>query len=289
MTQTTAFPFDRLAVTETPPAAPVTPAVAIEPVVVKPGYMKPIFATLGVHLGTAVVAAIVLLIPAIVFFGEKAENLSVGATFGIALVQQILTLAFLPILARINGTSLTELLALKRPQGGRRANRLIVIFALILMLVGGLVALAVLNYPQGSNSPVGSAASIAGLKGLAWWSAIAAIVLAAPIGEELLFRGYLVSRLSASKLGTTGAIWISSLLFALAHLNYPLLGMAFIGGLGAALALVRIRSGSIWPSISLHILWNSFIVLMSLGPITMMPTPGNMFLRCIICALKLCP
>ena len=133
------------------------------------------------------------------------------------------------------------------------------------MLVGGLVALAVLNYPQGSNSPIGSAASIAGLKGLAWWSAIVAIVLAAPIGEELLFRGYLVSRLSASKLGTTGAIWVSSLLFALAHLNYPLLGMAFIGGLGAALALVRIRSGSIWPSIGLHILWNSFIVLMSLG------------------------
>ena len=46
-----------------------------------------------------------------------------------------------------------------------------------------------------------------------------AFVVLAPVGEETLFRGFLYKGIAASRAGPIGAIMVSSLVFALLHVN----------------------------------------------------------------------
>lgn len=75
-----------------------------------------------------------------------------------------------------------------------------------------------------------------------------------PIVEELLFRGMVLNGLR--KYGDTFAVVASALLFGLYHGNFVQMVFAFIAGL--VMALVVVRTGSLWPSILIHFL-NNFI------------------------------
>lgn len=80
------------------------------------------------------------------------------------------------------------------------------------------------------------------------------VVCVAPLIEELVFRGVLLSGL-ASRLPVGWAILVSALIFGGAHLPdfkfawYPVPTLVLMG---VALAWLRVRSGSLWPSITLH-------------------------------------
>lgn len=80
------------------------------------------------------------------------------------------------------------------------------------------------------------------------------VVTVGPLVEELLFRGMLLSALMR-RLRVGWAVAACSLLFALVHLPdlgflwYALPGLAL---LAAALAWLRLRSGSIWPAVVAH-------------------------------------
>ena len=75
-----------------------------------------------------------------------------------------------------------------------------------------------------------------------------------PLVEEVLFRGVLLSAL-LRRLRTVWAVPASALLFALVHLPdlhwlwYALPNLAL---LGVVLAWLRLRSGSLWPSVIAH-------------------------------------
>ena len=79
------------------------------------------------------------------------------------------------------------------------------------------------------------------------------LVVIAPIAEELLFRGYLFG-----KLRKYAPLWISilitSALFALVHFAWNV-GLD-VFALSIVLCLLRVVSGSLWPSIMLHMLKN---------------------------------
>ena len=83
-----------------------------------------------------------------------------------------------------------------------------------------------------------------------------AVAVAAPLFEELLFRGFLLPSLAASRLGAAGAAALSSLLFAALHLQYDLFDMAGVFLLGALFAAARLASGSTLLTIGLHVLTN---------------------------------
>lgn len=83
-----------------------------------------------------------------------------------------------------------------------------------------------------------------------------AVVVAAPVFEELLFRGFLIEGLRRSRAGAVGAALVSSVLFAFIHLQYDLFDMAAIFGLGLLFAVMRLKSGSTWLVIGLHALSN---------------------------------
>ncbi|MCL6648499.1 MAG: CPBP family intramembrane metalloprotease [Chloroflexi bacterium] len=84
--------------------------------------------------------------------------------------------------------------------------------------------------------------------------ALLSAALIAPIAEEAFFRGLVLQGL-IGRLGAVGAVVVSSLLFALSHLVPQVIPPIFL--LGILLALLRLWSGSLWPAILLHSLFNT--------------------------------
>lgn len=79
------------------------------------------------------------------------------------------------------------------------------------------------------------------------------VMVAAPLFEEFLFRGFLFQQMRVS-LGKTHAILLSALVFASVHLSIESFLPLF--GLGAILAMVYHHTQSLWASILTHALWN---------------------------------
>ena len=79
----------------------------------------------------------------------------------------------------------------------------------------------------------------------------------APIGEEVLFRGYIFTALRNWRGPWTAAV-ITGLLFGLVHVgSAPLLDLVPLAVLGAALRVLYRKTGSLYPCIALHSLNNS--------------------------------
>jgi putative membrane protein len=90
--------------------------------------------------------------------------------------------------------------------------------------------------------------------------------LIAPIVEELVFRGLLMTALSKFKKRYVDII-VSSTLFGLIHvLQYGWVITDFIiyAGAGLLLCMLFRYTRSIYWSMALHILWNSFLIIVSL-------------------------
>ncbi len=84
------------------------------------------------------------------------------------------------------------------------------------------------------------------------------LVVFAPVFEELLFRGFLLSRMSIllSEKKQWVAIFITSLLFAVLHLQYNLIIMAYIFLIGLFMSTMKLKTGNLWLSIIFHITGN---------------------------------
>jgi membrane protease YdiL (CAAX protease family) len=112
--------------------------------------------------------------------------------------------------------------------------------ATILLLAGA----ALIPMPEAMGKEV--AQGIAGSSKLSFFFSV---VLAAPLGEELFFRGWVLrgylGRYSAGK-----AVWASAILFALFHLN-PWQAVVALP-LGLAFAWLFLRTGSLLPGILGH-------------------------------------
>ncbi|XCQ24317.1 type II CAAX endopeptidase family protein [Bacillus infantis] len=85
-----------------------------------------------------------------------------------------------------------------------------------------------------------------------------------PIYEEIFYRGFLYRWLRA-RMGLTGALLLSSLIFTIIHIpTYNVMPVNFFSGILFALAYER--TGSIWPSVLIHGLTNGIMVMLtSLG------------------------
>lgn len=83
--------------------------------------------------------------------------------------------------------------------------------------------------------------------------ALISTVLVAPIVEEILFRGIILSRLRKA-MPVAPAILLSSLVFGLMH--GQILWIAYAAFLGIILALVAVRTKSILATILLHVTFN---------------------------------
>jgi len=92
----------------------------------------------------------------------------------------------------------------------------------------------------------------AGIPPLLWL----AVVVAAPLGEETLFRGFLFKGILHSRLGGAGAILLTALIWAVLHRQYDLFDMANIFVAGLLFGYARLRSNSIYSGLLMHALMN---------------------------------
>ena len=85
---------------------------------------------------------------------------------------------------------------------------------------------------------------------------LAAVVLVAvvAVAEETIFRGYLLLRFTALARGTTAAVLLSTAIFSVGHGYEGTLGLATVGVMGLALALVYLWRRSLAASITIHFL-----------------------------------
>ena len=82
------------------------------------------------------------------------------------------------------------------------------------------------------------------------------IVLAAPIFEEIFFRGFLHKAFSKSYLKPIGATFLISFLWAIIHLQYDLIDMTVIFAAGLLIGFSRTHSKSLYIPILLHMINN---------------------------------
>jgi membrane protease YdiL (CAAX protease family) len=99
-----------------------------------------------------------------------------------------------------------------------------------------------------------------------------AVVLAAPLAEEVFFRGFVFPGL-IRPLGVGGAMFASGLVFALFHVtNLDTLGLLIpFTPIGMLFAWLYYKTGTIWTSIAAHLVFNSvsFVLLAATATIAL--------------------
>jgi uncharacterized protein len=98
----------------------------------------------------------------------------------------------------------------------------------------------------------------------------AGVAVAAPIAEELFFRGFIYPALRA-RVGVVLGLVITSAFFALLHLTPTVLPTLFV--IGAGLGVLYEATGSIWPGVFMHSAINSLALIATLLS-TRLPPPG---------------
>ena len=89
---------------------------------------------------------------------------------------------------------------------------------------------------------------------------VLAVVIAAPIFEELVFRGFMYSGFERS-LGALPAVLLTSMVFAMMHFQYNYYELLHIFVLGLVLAWARMRTQSLWTPIAMHAVNNGLAIM----------------------------
>ncbi len=83
-----------------------------------------------------------------------------------------------------------------------------------------------------------------------------ALIFLAPLFEETFFRGFLFEGLRQSRIGNSGTICLTALIWSLIHFQYDMYAMTTIFALGIVLGTVRLKTGSLWGPCLMHAFWN---------------------------------
>lgn len=211
----------------------------------------------GAYLGVQASKRGELLDPIAVQSAVEAHMQTPGAMAGVYMVQFFLMLPVLLLAADFKGQSRWNTLALQPFAPGvlGRWCLLLAVFLVAQIAVVGLLGIEPSEFMQ----------SLAGSRHL---PLTLVVVLAAPLLEELVFRGYLFTAWRHSRLGFSGTLLLTSTLFALWHWGqYHWVQTAFIFILALILGYAREKSGSVLLPMLLHSLNNlvSAIVVIYLG------------------------
>lgn len=88
-----------------------------------------------------------------------------------------------------------------------------------------------------------------------------AIGLGAPVSEEVLFRGFLLSALAGTAIGYWRSAVAATAAWTLLHWGYSWVGLTEVFVIGLYLSWLLWRTGSLWPPIICHALYNSGLLL----------------------------
>jgi membrane protease YdiL (CAAX protease family) len=81
---------------------------------------------------------------------------------------------------------------------------------------------------------------------------LAAVVIAAPLAEEVLFRGFILAGFRSGPVSDGAAVSLSALLWAANHFQYDLFEMILVFLLGIIMGFAKIKTGSIYTPLAMH-------------------------------------
>ena len=100
-----------------------------------------------------------------------------------------------------------------------------------------------------------------------------ALVIGAPVCEEILFRGFLLNRLAHTRLGFVGASILATLGWTVLHFGYSAIGLVEVFAAGLLFSWALWRTGSLWVPIVFHAIYNAIVfVIISTIPL---PPPAK--------------
>jgi membrane protease YdiL (CAAX protease family) len=121
-----------------------------------------------------------------------------------------------------------------------------------------------------STKALGNTGFLNSVEGMYLPYIILATVLGAPIVEELFFRG-VVLRVTSKTLGVVAGVILTSILFGMMHIQANLAASIYTVSMtamvGAALAVLRLKTGRLGTPILAHVLFNAGGVVLALLPI----------------------
>jgi len=164
-------------------------------------------------------------------------------------------LAVIWLAVRRAGWRFSDYLALTWPGGGELAVALIVMFV-VLQLLSFVRAWLGVAADVGIVTEYQSARSSGSL-----FLFLATSCVGAPIVEELAVRGFLFRGWSESFLRPAGAIVLTSVLWAVPHIQYDWYGRFEIFVMGLVLGYFRYRSGSTFLAVVVHSAINLYVMI----------------------------
>lgn len=182
------------------------------------------------------------------FLIEESTNFLLNKSNTIVLVSGIITLLFLWLFFKIRKKRLITEAYIKRFDGSKVIPIILLGFSFALFI---LAAMNLPPIPERVLESYSQSAEISTSGSLIIM--LITIVIVAPIVEEIIFRGLILSRLNKA-MNTTVALIISSLLFAILHGHILWIAYTFV--LGILFGIVAIKTESILPSIILHMSFN---------------------------------
>jgi len=215
---------------------------------------EPVFAKSPSGRGRALHLSMLLVVLAHFYIGNLLQS-----EYGIAGLA--ISLWLLPVYAigvarfAANGGRLTDIFSWRLPHPAAWLAALLLAVGMWLPMAGALAPFQARFLPMPTD---GHAAIEAMLGAQATWKLFSVVALSPGIAEELLFRGACLGLLL--RLGSVKrAILLSSLYFALIHLDVFRLAPTFL--LGVALAILVVRSRSIFVAMLFHVIYNGGLLL----------------------------
>ena len=83
------------------------------------------------------------------------------------------------------------------------------------------------------------------------------LIIGAPLGEELVFRGQMFVALSQTRIGFPGASLLTSAGWAALHWTGNPMVVALLFCMGLVLCFLLRRFGSLWVTMACHAAWNA--------------------------------
>lgn len=236
----------------------------------KPDRVGAVFASLGksvcylaLFLGMQIAVMMPLMVSLIseAIMGESVvDEDTVAAVLGadamlMSLISNLLTLAFVLIFYLIRRKKLSEALWLRRVPASTLWTGVALAPALYLAVTAVLAVLpeAWLDSYNEAAADLGGGTVVG----------VLAVALMAPIVEEFIFRGLIMTRLSRAMPGWL-AVVLSAAVFGACHGHPVWFGYAFV--LGLFFGFMDLKANSIWPSILGHMAFNTIGEIISAVP-----------------------
>lgn len=186
---------------------------------------------------------------------DQLYNLLYENTMVFSALSGLITIGVILLFYRIRRKKLEEALWLRRVEGPGLWAGAALAPALYLVVTTALMLL-----PEAWLDSYAEAS--AGLSGGGVVGAVA-VVLVAPVVEEFVFRGLIMTRMARAMPGWLAAA-LSAAIFGVCHGHPVWFAYAFV--LGLVFGLMDLRLGSIWPSIWAHMIFNAIGQIFDLLP-----------------------